>query len=455
MTKLQRKGLTLVLVLALAICAAGVASAADWDLGGRTIRINNRNMNITPFLPRGEGNWGDPDGRLQAHIESVEEMFNVKIEFVTIPGGERMQAIASGILAGDAPADVFIGLNQDQIDVNTLAAQGLLHPVDEYIDSAWIDGMPAMYRAQAVALPLQGRTYGFTGEFFYQTEQMVVAFNKEIIEQEGLPNPYDLYFSGDWTWDAFREIAYAATQDTTGDGEIDRWGASAWQINDTGWAVGIGIVDWAMSNGGVLARIVDGRLEYTFHEDPVVEAIDFWKELFADNVARRGYIGQNGDVALVVTAVHTLAYDNMRDLPFDWGIVPLPKGPNADEHTAPRGIGMGAGSAIPVSEEQPEAVLEVVKSLMLLTAPYNNREEQENRFYGQLEGIVYDRESYEVLQWVVVNAAPWNTDFQLVYGSSPYREAMAAAWDPDANTGAVLAETRPAIQAVIDELLGQ
>ena len=68
----------------------------------------------------------------------------------------------------------------------------------------------------------------------------LMIFNKSILSDLNLADPYDLVRSGVWTIDKLIEMAVAAQSDTDGDGEMtenDRWGmsagASAWGMNFT------------------------------------------------------------------------------------------------------------------------------------------------------------------------------------------------------------------------------
>ncbi len=80
----------------------------------------------------------------------------------------------------------------------------------------------------------EGRVYALPRGY----SPVVLAFNKDLFDRAGLGYPSD-----DWTWDDFLAAAEQLTQDTDGDGTIDRWGthfdprASVW-------------LPWIRSGGG-------------------------------------------------------------------------------------------------------------------------------------------------------------------------------------------------------------
>ncbi len=443
-------------LLVLSIFILQPAHSQTFDLGGRTIRIENPLDQTTPFSPLDEPTWGEPDARLKAHIEEVEEKFNCEIEiFWGAWGDERTEEIASNVLAGEPHADVYRTLPHNQVPWASLAMDGILLPLDDVIDlEEWRNSLPFMHQPQAFGREIQGQVYTFTGELQPITEQIMIAFNHEIFDREGLPSPYELVDEGNWTWETFREIAEQAARDTTGDGEIDQYGAGAWQIGGDWHPTEVGIVDWAIANSGSLAREDDGREVVSFHEPEFIDAIDFWKGLFEDNVASQEYWGPEGNVAMTVTAPHTLDYDFWED-DVEVGLVPLPKGPEAEGFVFPRGIGHGADAAMPVTEEEPRAVLEVVDALWQLTDTYRDIEEYEQQFFSHLEMLVHDRESMDTLEMALEQPDPWNFHYQYIYTNEDYTEAILEAITPEASTTTVLSGSQPAVQSFVDDLFDQ
>ncbi len=159
-----------------------------------------------------------------------------------------------------------------------------------------------------------------------------ITFNKELCATAGYDNMYDLVRNGEWTWDVYRDIARKTTKDTDGDGVNDIWGTGA-----TAWG------NEAVTNGVQFIGEVDGKWQMTIDSEAGIEALQFlldlnysdgtrWdassgecREGFANgmvtfNWANMGHI--NGPTEAVFNAEH------------DYGIIPMPKGPNATEYAS-------------------------------------------------------------------------------------------------------------------------
>lgn len=57
-----------------------------------------------------------------------------------------------------------------------------------------------------------------------------LAFNVQMLEDNNLEDPRDLWERGEWTWDKFNEYCQVLTQDTDGDGQIDQYGYCGFEV---------------------------------------------------------------------------------------------------------------------------------------------------------------------------------------------------------------------------------
>ena len=57
-----------------------------------------------------------------------------------------------------------------------------------------------------------------------------MAFNVQMLEDNNLEDPRDLYERGEWTWDKFIEYCQILTQDTDGDGQTDQYGYCGYHL---------------------------------------------------------------------------------------------------------------------------------------------------------------------------------------------------------------------------------
>ena len=74
-------------------------------------------------------------------------------------------------------------------------------------------------RAQMDVLRLGNNTYYGISDFMIPCPY-AIFFNKEMIVDNGMENPYELVYEGKWTLDKFVNMAVAVTQDLNGDGQF-------------------------------------------------------------------------------------------------------------------------------------------------------------------------------------------------------------------------------------------
>lgn len=103
-----------------------------------------------------------------------------------------------------------------------LALEGYLHDWNSlaYIDIAkpWYD------QNLRGALQINGRNYFMMGDFQVRDDDhaWILMFNKKIIRDLGLEEPYQLVRDGKWTFAKFKEMIKDATVDLNGDGIYDK-----------------------------------------------------------------------------------------------------------------------------------------------------------------------------------------------------------------------------------------
>lgn len=150
---------------------------------------------------------------------AVEELLNVKFNFVSAAnwsGGDPFyNLIRKDIAAGDRTYDIVNGLN---CYTTLLLFEGNFRRMDniETIDFSHPWGVPG------ITLDGSDRVYfAFSdASLSLYKDLYVMFFNKTIIENNSLDDPYELVNSGKWTIDAFVSMGSAASRDLNGDGAI-------------------------------------------------------------------------------------------------------------------------------------------------------------------------------------------------------------------------------------------
>ena len=434
---------TRLLLFALVLVMLGSTSAvvfgADIDLGGQTIGIAyyKNFYGVTPLGDRNDFNWEEPDARLAAHIAEVEERFNCKIEFVDSVGGDALERISAEILSGH-PTFHFIHTNNP---IN-LAIGGYIHRVGDFLDEDYYNSLPSMFRTTE-GMMVNGQVYAIEPQN-YTIEAIMLFWNKDLFEREGLPNLYELYENGEWTWEKFEEIAVALSKDIDGDGVIDQWGFGTHNDN---------FANFILTNNTQLVKEVDGKVVVAFDEPAVVETIEFLRRLYERNGfgLNRGGGLRDGTVGMTMDIVQTFSNKKGAMGGDEYGIVPLPKGPNATEHVAPiwnRWMGV-----VPVTVPNPEEVIEVINALYKLTEPYMDvtlEEWEQNYWYDTVASQVYDLESLENWMWSSENA-------KILEHKSigNFKNEIKSLIYEGGSIAAKLAEIKPVAQAELDEIYNQ
>lgn len=156
---------------------------------------------------------------------------------------------------------------------------------------------------------------------------MVIFFNKKMIEDFGLENPYQLVFENKWTIDKVFEMGSVPTEDINGDGKYnndDRWGLSI---------AGNAPHSMFFSAGERIAKNVNGELQIVMYNPRSVNVVTKILE-HCDNpmilTNRTGNIGWdvvdkmfNDNRAMIVTFA-LVDINGLRNAEFEFGILPYP-----------------------------------------------------------------------------------------------------------------------------------
>ena len=443
-----------VLLVTLALTVNGLALAAEYviegkpfdfgqefDFGGATVTFIGHydKLAYDEAASLADKMGGVPPER----IKEAEEKFNCKIQSIVVPANEAQQVRLARLLSGESAWDVWVGVSTPAFE--ELAGQQVFFPISDIVPQEYWDSMPAPHRAICKTLDYKGKIYGFGTASAALINTSLISYNKTMFEREGLPDPYELYKNGEWTWEAFRDIAVQATRDLDGDGTIDVYGIAAIAGHD-------GLGRLAYSNNACFADFdEEGRLVFMLDSPEGLEAFRFWKELVDLKVIAFGgenltqFINGQAAMDLGFMLWHLLyPYQDMQD---EIGLVPVPMGPSADDYVfAPRD---GEGFVLPANSENPLGLIALVN---FMWPP-----ERFNDLY--FDTIFMDmspsREVYEVLKR---SHAEWDGTHYRVWvhvARNGLWDAMGKVEHEGMAPAAALEEVKPRIQAAIDELYRQ
>ena len=275
--------------------------------------------------------------------EMIKEKYGVEVVdtditgFGTVTGsGKGFTTIYTEYMSGESTYDAA---SVGSYDVATMAYSGYIHDLNDipYIDleKPWWD-----QRANE-DLAINGRMYYSTGEISVVDNYVThaILFNKNMIGEYGLDNPYDLVNDDEWTLETFSRLGKSVGEDLNQDGiydASDRYGILTW--NDPTTAI-------LACSGERIASVNDeGLIELTFFNERVVNLYDQYQALVFDQAHVYNYQYDNVTGKQTPSAVWNTNRDNIfnegravfymntvgtverhRDSETDFGILPYPK----------------------------------------------------------------------------------------------------------------------------------
>lgn len=271
-----------------------------------------------------------------------------------------------------------------------------------------------------------------------------IFVNTDRIEESGQPNPADLVESGEWTYDAAREIAIESVDELGGAGLVVRdFDYSIWENLATVWG-GWGAEPWSE----------DGQT-CTFTNPEMVDAMTWLHEATFTDGAIPGpgtsvdFFG--GDVTMTVTQISRAA---SLDGSFEWDVVPLPAGPAGQQNVVGQaGIGVFANGDNPEIAADFLAHFTSPESAEKLAAYFPPP--RESLLNADVLGDANPLLSNEQLESVVVGgiidatAKPAHANFAQV--QSTVRGELDALWTEGADVEAVLQDVCAAAEPLLQD----
>ncbi|MCL2772284.1 MAG: ABC transporter substrate-binding protein [Oscillospiraceae bacterium] len=274
---------------------------------------------------------GDPlNDAIYKRNAEVEQGLNVKITEIKVSGPESPAKKA--ILAGSDDYDVVF---TDSAQAGLIATQGLYLNLDD-VPGLNLD-QPYWSQNANQSAQLLGKLYFTTSDANIITNDAIwlLYFNKTILQNLGLQDPYALVRNGTWTIDAMYDMAKAATKDIDGDGKFtvkDQWGISTHSSSFLAFLEGQGEQLVQLDNTGTPNLVnPDDKFVNAF-----VKAHDFMDKTNGVYLpAQDGYTGSTPDLNhasktfmanMSLFCGEVLAWARtFRQMTADFGLLPYPK----------------------------------------------------------------------------------------------------------------------------------
>ena len=302
------------------------------DYGGYEVRVLNNISNFAYTNIGEEGLTGESlDDAIFNRNKTVEDALNVLFAIEQKEYYDTSSTIQNVVAAGEDAYDfytcdlnILLGHAMSGYDINALTIDTL------QFDRPW-------WNRQAIdSVSIGDAVYGFFGDLHtgYFESHNTVVFNKNILNDLNLADPYECVYNNEWTLDTMIGMMDAAKIDTDGDGKWtveDQYGFSMYEGN---WSIAfiVGSGEFIVQKDENNLPVWNGLSErYITVFEKVAAGV--FGESTNNALKARGTLPGNlelyrlmfiyGRALFLVTQIGVLK--NMRDVEFELGVVPSPK----------------------------------------------------------------------------------------------------------------------------------
>ncbi len=289
----------------------------------------------------------------------VEETLNVdmtEVSYVETDTAGQSNAIKAAVRAGD---DSFQMALMHCFDA--LITGGYLYPVNTL---PYIDLDAEWWNRYAMDQLRLGKNYYYCVSDYTIPVPFAVYFNKDMISNYNLENPYTLVREGTWTMDKMFELGTAVTQDMDGDGKYSDGDIVGMALHNSSLYVNF------MQGAGqfCVSRDADGKIQLDMNTERMHSIVE----------KLHGYLNQSGTAIITNTGTDEEQFGMLggnllfrlnsiamgrhyRDIEENIGIVPYPK--FNEEQTEYISLNWGGLMGIPASIQNAEMVGAVLELL--------------------------------------------------------------------------------------------
>jgi len=339
--------------------------------------------------------------------KKIEEKYNIAISEVVVT--DFSGTIRKTVKGGDDTYDVVC---PHLMEVAALAQDGTIMdlfsiPNLEFEKPWWNQNCPR-------DLSIGRRLFVMQGDLLIMDNDAMEAmiFNKALLQDHALENPYEIVKNGEWTFDKLIEMSRGVSQDLNGDGKMyirdDRFGVILQSDTD---------ISFLVSGGEKVASKDENDYPIvTFGSERCYRIMDAVSKLMLDEdnvVQLHRYYGKFGiydeqvkmmeENRALFSWIRMRVVERLRGMETDFGIIPLPKLDKAQEkyitHNNPH---TGAGISVPRSASDLERTGMILEDLCAESKYTLQPAYYEINLKGK---YARDNESYDMLDIILNNTA--------------------------------------------------
>ncbi len=302
----------------------------DINFDGREFKIlSTDSTNYKAYIDVAETNGDVLNDAIYTSNRNVENRFDAVIAQTVIPLSEANNTVIKLLMAADHEYDIMSITDRFALQQ---AVQGTLL---SYGDMPYID-LSKDYWCRSIneTITIGGEQWLAYGDFNLSVYDYTyaLAFNKQLLNELKLDNPYELVESGKWTFDAFNKMCIAAAKDLNGDTKMDEndqfgWSARGKQISPTMWvAAGVNSIKKDGSDLPYFSMPGDEQFRNAFEK--IVDIAwnnDAWLTNDKSENITDDLMFKNGRALFQTTSFGLLDTGYYRDMQIEYGILPHPK----------------------------------------------------------------------------------------------------------------------------------
>jgi hypothetical protein len=263
----------------------------------------------------------------------VEDRLGVKLNYVATLGNDThmaayMQKAEADLTSGACEYDIYAGYSR------TAPAMVLSGHCEELTGLDYLDyDMPWWPDTLLEQCLVNDRMYFCSGDLSTNLLWMMIGtfFNKELVEQQEIENPYDLVRDGKWTLDKFIELSANKYSDLNGNGNIDNgdfYGFIIFNTNIDAFFTAAGFSALEKNNSGelIISPMLGSQRVYDLL-DKLGEFCATPDVSFLNNVSIRSIFFEERALFTMdrVFIVCGKDYGNSDSIEFEYGLIPNPK----------------------------------------------------------------------------------------------------------------------------------
>ncbi len=376
------------------------------DLEGYTYRMVAQHSASRPNFATAEEMTGEvlQDAIIQRKLLTMERL-NIEIEELAYDDrGKLREEVAKTIRAGDDAYDIVLTAMSDGI--NTLTQQNCFLDLTTVphltLDSSlWNASMAEHMRIDGK----QFFTTGVTSVSYLYTPQTTL-FNKDIAEENGLPDLYSMVLEGRWTIDNMQSIMNGIALDLNGDGKMtpqdDRYSFIVEGTYGNALYMAAGFQCVYPDDAGNWALHIADQNSVDFIDscaaifnDPTTVYID---ENSVDQVLYDGIFTEGRTLFMSGTIRHATSF---REMESNFGVLPIPVVNEGDPYLTSCNTWLPSGIGVPVTNQD----LERTGLIMETMAAYSYEQVLPAIMEKTLGKTARDEESYQIMMMMYDNSA--------------------------------------------------